>query len=161
LINGKVGFSQQGAGASVRIYLPAEKGLFRDGPGGNEDLHGTASILVVDDESLILTMAEMILTEFGYRVLTAGSGQKALALLSREDTNVDLLITDLVMPAMSGRELVERVRQLLPTAKILCMSGYVMPSERQTGIGYLQKPFTSRELLAKVKQLLTSTPTVD
>ena len=153
--------SQVGAGASVRIYLPAEKGLFRDGPGGNEDLHGTASILVVDDESLILTMAEMILTEFGYRVLTAGSGQKALALLSREDTKVDLVITDLVMPAMSGRELIERVRPLLPEAKILCMSGCVMPSERQAGIGYLQKPFTSRELLAKAKQLLISTPTVD
>jgi two-component system cell cycle sensor histidine kinase/response regulator CckA len=153
--------SQPGAGASVRIYLPAEKELFRDGPGGNDDLHGTASVLVVDDESLILTMAETILTEYGYRVLTASSGQKALALLSREDTKVDLVITDLVMPAMSGRELVERIRQIIPAAKILCMSGYVMPSDRQSGNAYLQKPFTSRELLAKTKQLLTSTPAVD
>ncbi len=153
--------SQPGTGASVRIYLPAEKELFRDGPGGDEDLHGTASILVVDDEALILTMAEMILTEYGYRVLTAGSGQKALALLSREDTQVDLVITDLVMPAMSGRELAERVRELMPEAKILCMSGYVMPADRQTGTAYLQKPFTSRELLAKAKQLLGSAPAVD
>ena len=103
----------------------------------------------------------MILTEYGYRVLTAGSGQKALALLSREDTQVDLVITDLVMPAMSGRELAERVRQLLPEAKILCMSGYVMPADRQTGTAYLQKPFTSRELLAKTKQLLGGAPAVD
>ncbi|MDD5138808.1 MAG: ATP-binding protein [Verrucomicrobiales bacterium] len=153
--------SQPGAGASVRIYLPAEKGLFRDGPGGDEDLHGTASILVVDDESLILTMAEAILTEYGYRVLTAGSGQKALALLSREDTKVDLVVTDMVMPAMSGRELAERIRQLMPEAKILCTSGYVMPSDRQAGTAYLQKPFTSRELLAKVKQLLGSALAVD
>jgi CheY-like chemotaxis protein len=148
--------SQPGSGTSVRIYLPAEKGLFRDGPGGSDNLHGTGAILVADDEALILTMAEMILTEYGYRVLTAGSGQKALALLSREDTKVDLLVTDLVMPGMSGRELIERTRELAPAAKILCMSGYVMPTDRQSGIAYLQKPFTSHELLAKVKQLFDS-----
>jgi len=148
--------SQPGAGASVRIYLPAEKDLDRDNSGGNEDLNGTETILVVDDENLVLTMAETILTEFGYRVLTAASGQKAMALLSRDDTKVDLIVTDLVMPVMSGRELVERVRQLIPSAKIICMSGYVMPSDRQTGTAYLQKPFTSRELVAKVKQVLGS-----
>jgi nitrogen-specific signal transduction histidine kinase len=78
--------SQPGAGASVRIYLPAEKGLLRDGSGGDENFNGTETILVVDDEELILTMAETIMTEYGYRVLTAGSGQKAMAILSREDT---------------------------------------------------------------------------
>jgi two-component system, cell cycle sensor histidine kinase and response regulator CckA len=149
--------SQHETGVSVRIYLPAEKELFRDGAGGDEDLHGTGSILVVDDENLILTMAEMILTEYGYRVLTAGSGQKALDLLSCEDANVDLVITDLVMPAMGGRELVERVRELMPEAKILRMSGNAMPSDRQSGAAYLQKPFTSRELLAKTRQLLGGT----
>src|SRR5271154_3903781 len=146
--------SQPGTGASVRIYLPAEKELVRDNSSGDENLHGTETILVVDDEELILTMGETILADYGYRVLTAGSGQKAMAILSREDTKVDLIVTDLVMPVMSGRELVERVRQLRPETKILCMSGYVMPSDRQTGTAYLQKPFTSRELLAKVRQAL-------
>ena len=94
-------------------------------------------------------------------MLTAGSGQKALAILSREDTKVDLLITDLVMPVMSGRELVERVRQLRPETKILCMSGYVLPADRQSGTAYLQKPFTSRELLAKVKLVVASHQVVD
>jgi two-component system, cell cycle sensor histidine kinase and response regulator CckA len=148
--------SQPGAGASVRVYLPAEKNLARDSSSGDENLNGTEMILVVDDENLILTMAETILTEYGYRVLTAGSGQKAMAILSREDTKVDLIITDLVMPVMSGRELAERVRQIMPTAKILSTSGYVMPSDKQTGTAYLQKPFTSRELLAKVKQVIRS-----
>jgi two-component system cell cycle sensor histidine kinase/response regulator CckA len=148
--------SQVGSGTSVRVYLPAEKNLARDSSSGNENLNGTETILVVDDESLVLTMAETILTEYGYRVLTASSGQKAMAILSREDTKVDLIITDLVMPVMSGRELVERVRQILPAAKILSTSGYVMPSDKQTGTAYLQKPFTSRELLAKVKQVLAS-----
>jgi two-component system cell cycle sensor histidine kinase/response regulator CckA len=153
--------SQPGAGASVRVYLPAEKTLARDGSSGDENLNGTETILVVDDEDLILTMAETILAEYGYRVLTAGSGQKAMAILAREDTQVDLIVTDLVMPAMSGRELVERTRELKPGAKILCMSGYVMPADRQTGTAYLQKPFTSRELLAKVKQVVGSPPAVD
>jgi signal transduction histidine kinase len=152
--------SQPGAGASVRVYLPAEKGLLRDSTASDENLHGTEMILVVDDESLVLTMAETILTEYGYRVLTAASGQKAMAILSREDTKVDLIITDLVMPVMSGRELVERVRQLAPAVKILSTSGYVMPSDKQVGTAYIQKPFTSRELLAKVKQVIGSAPSV-
>jgi CheY-like chemotaxis protein len=149
--------SQPGAGTSVRVYLPAEKDLARDHASSDENLHGTETILVVDDEAMILTMSETILTDYGYRVLTAGSGQKAMAVLSREDTQVDLIITDLVMPVMSGRELVERARQLRPDAKILCTSGYVMPADRQTGTAYLQKPFTSRELLAKVKQVMGGT----
>jgi two-component system cell cycle sensor histidine kinase/response regulator CckA len=146
--------SQPGAGASVRIYLPAEKGLLREMTTSDENLHGTETILVVDDEELMLTMAETILAEFGYRVLTAGSGQKAMAILSREDTKVDLMITDMVMPVMSGRELVERARQLRPETKILCMSGYLMPADQQGDTAYLQKPFTSRELLARVKQVI-------
>ena len=113
-------------------------------------------MLVVDDEKLLLTMAETILTEYGYKVLTANSGQKALAILARDDIKADLVVTDLVMPGMGGRELVEHIRQLAPTLRILCTSGYVMPADGQTGTAYLQKPFTSAELLAKVKHVLAS-----
>jgi two-component system cell cycle sensor histidine kinase/response regulator CckA len=148
--------SQAGAGTSARIYLPAERHLIRENSGTDENMNGTATVLIVDDEGLLLTMGETILTEFGYKVLTANGGQKALAILSREDTKVDLVLTDLVMPAMGGRELAERIRQLVPGMKIICMSGYVMPSDKQTGTAYLQKPFTSQELLAKVKQVLGS-----
>jgi len=148
--------SQPGAGTSARIYLPAERQLVRESSGTDENMHGTETVLIVDDEGLLLTMGETILTEFGYRVLTANGGQKALAILSREDTQVDLVLTDLVMPTMGGRELAERIRQLAPAVKIICMSGYVMPSDKQTGTAYLQKPFTSQDLLAKVKQVLAS-----
>jgi two-component system cell cycle sensor histidine kinase/response regulator CckA len=150
--------SLPGAGVSARVYLPAEKDMVRENSVGDEDLRGTEQILVVDDENLLLTMAETILTDYGYRVLTANGGQKALAILSREDTKVDLVVTDLVMPGMSGRELVERIRQLAPTIKILCTSGYVMPSDKQTGTAYLQKPFTSQELLVKIKRTLATEP---
>ena len=153
--------SQPGAGTSVRVYLQAEKQFIPESAGADENLHGTETILVVDDESLMLTMAETILSEYGYCVLTANSGQKALAILSRDNVQVDLIITDLVMPAMGGREFIERARQLVPGTRILSTSGYVMPADKQTGTPYLQKPFTSYELLAKVKQVLTQTPAVD
>jgi CheY-like chemotaxis protein len=101
------------------------------------------------------------LTDYGYRVLTAGSGQKALEILSGGKAKVDLVVTDLVMPGMGGRELVERIRQLLPNVKILCTSGYAQPTDEQARKRYLQKPFTSAELLAKVKRALISEPSVD
>ena len=153
--------SQPGAGTSVRVYLQAEKQFIPESSGTDKNLHGTETILVVDDESLMLTMAETILSEYGYCVLTANSGQKALAILSRDNVQVDLIITDLVMPTMGGREFIERARQLVPGTRIMSTSGYVMPADKQTGTPYLQKPFTSYELLAKVKQVLTQTPAVD
>jgi CheY-like chemotaxis protein len=66
-----------------------------------------------------------------------------------------------VMPTMGGREFIERIRQKSPAMRIMCTSGYVLPADKQSGTPYLQKPFTSRELLAKVKQVLTQTPAVD
>jgi len=153
--------SQPGAGTSVRVYLPAERQFVVHSADANEDLNGTETILVVDDESLLLTMAETILTEYGYCVLTANSGQKALAILSGEHVQIDLIVTDLVMPAMGGRELIEHIREVAPGMRILCTSGYVLPADKQAGTPYLQKPFTSRDLLAKVKQVLAQTPAVD
>jgi signal transduction histidine kinase len=146
--------SQPGTGTSARVYLPAEKHVVRESADTDENLNGTETVLVVDDEDILLTMAETILSEYGYHVLTANSAQKALAILSRHDAHVDLVVTDLVMPTMGGRELVERIRQLLPQIHILCASGCILPPEQQTGLPFLQKPYTSRELLNKVRQAL-------
>ena len=146
--------SQPGAGASVRVYLPAEKQAVRDHGLASDDLSGSQTILMVDDEDLLLTMGKTILSAYGYRVLTANGGQKALDILAQKDTSVDLVVTDLVMPAMSGRELVEHIRRLSPAIRIICTSGYVWPAGQETHGAYLQKPFTSQELLFKVKQAL-------
>ncbi|HEX5399158.1 MAG TPA: ATP-binding protein [Verrucomicrobiae bacterium] len=153
--------SQPGTGTSVRIYLPAEKRLADESAGIGGDLHGSETVLVVDDEALLLRMAETILTEFGYKVLAADGGQKALAILARNEPRVDLVITDLVMPGMSGRELVDRIRQLAPSTRILCMSGYLLSADKQPGAPFLRKPFTSRELLARVRQVVVSNLNVD
>ncbi len=148
--------SRPGAGTSVRVYLPAEKQFVLEGAGTGENLRGTQTILVVDDEDILLTMAETILTEYGYHVLTANSGQKALVVLSGGDTKVDLVITDLVMPTMGGRELVERIRQIAPAVRILCSSGCVLPPDQQIDLTFLQKPYTSHDLLIRVRQALTT-----
>jgi two-component system cell cycle sensor histidine kinase/response regulator CckA len=147
--------SQPGTGTSARVYLPAEKQLVLETADAEENLNGTETVLVVDDEDILLTVAETILSEYGYHVVTANSAQKALALLSHDDANVNLVITDLVMPTMGGREFVERIRQLTPKMRILCASGCVLPPDQQIGLLFLQKPYTSRDLLGKVRQALT------
>ena len=152
--------SQPGAGASVRVYLPAERNIVKDRTEFTDGLTCTQSILMVDDEDLVLTMGQTILSEYGYPVATANSGQKALEIIAKAEKPFDLLITDLVMPVMSGRELVEHVRQISPETQILCTSGYMWSAQQQEQVAYLQKPFTTQELLLRVKQVLSAAPTV-
>jgi two-component system, cell cycle sensor histidine kinase and response regulator CckA len=147
--------SQPGIGTSVRVYLPAESRVIRDSASESPDLRGTQTVLMVDDEDLVLTMGKTILSAYGYGVLTANSGQKALDLLTREK-KIDLIITDLVMPSMSGRELVEHINRQWPDIPVLCTSGYIWQGAQETDTAYLQKPFTSHHLLLKVKNLLNS-----
>lgn len=148
--------STQGQGASFRIYLPAQKRVVQDRVYNDDELRGNQTILMVDDEDLLLTMGEMVLTSFGYRVMTASSGQRALEILESNGSRIDLLITDLVMPKMSGRELIEQVHPKFPHLPIICTSGYVRSknSEDNNGEVYLQKPFSSQDLLLKVKKVL-------
>lgn len=148
--------SQPGAGTSVRLYLPAERVLMRESGPAQSDLTGHQTILMVDDEDLLLTMGETILSAYGYRVLTANNGPKALELISKSEQPIDLLITDLVMPIMSGRELAEQVRRISPQTRIITTSGYIWPGEPPQPTAYLQKPFTTQELLMKVKEVLAS-----
>ncbi len=146
--------SEPGKGTSARIYLPAEKSRVLETPASDNSLFGQGTILVVDDENLMLTMAETILSDFGYKVLPASNGQAALNILAQAGGQVDLVITDLVMPGMGGRELIEQIRQRTVDLPILCMSGYVMPEDKQSISGYLRKPFTSTQLLQKVKAMM-------
>lgn len=153
--------SQPGGGTSVRVYLPADRHLVHEFADHDADLRGEQTVLVVDDEELLLTLAETVLGSYGYRVLTALGGRQALEILARE-RDVDLVITDLVMPGMSGREFIEALRQRWPRLPVLRTSGYVWPVSPAEEADYLQKPFTSRDLLLKVKQMLARrTPSVD
>jgi two-component system cell cycle sensor histidine kinase/response regulator CckA len=147
--------SQPKVGTSVRVYLPATQKIVRDPGASMDDLSGHQVILIVDDEELLLNMGQMILSSFGYRVHTANSGQKALEIFSKADPPVDLVISDLVMPQMSGRELIEHLHRLSPATPVICSSGYIRPAHLEEDETYLQKPFTSQDLLRKVKQALS------
>ncbi len=148
--------SEVGQGTSVKIYLPAEKTLVKKGGPSDEMYAGNQKILMVDDEELLLTMGQTVLSSFGYDVVTTTAGQEAVEILSKPDSEIDLVITDMVMPHMSGRELMERIKQISPDMPIICSSGYVRPSSDQEDSDYfLKKPFTSQDLLRKVKRLLS------
>jgi signal transduction histidine kinase len=147
--------SQPGKGACARMYLPATRKIVRAVPAAPGDLRGTQTILFVDDEDLLLTMGQMILSSYGYTVLTAGSGQKALEIFSQSKQKIDLVITDLFMPNMSGRELSDQILRAAPDTRIVWSSGYGPSGNSEEQERYLQKPFTSQDLLRKVKEVLT------
>jgi two-component system, cell cycle sensor histidine kinase and response regulator CckA len=147
--------SQPEAGTSVRIYLPAEKKIARERVVNPNELNGTQTLLMVDDEDAMLTMGQIVLSSFGYRVLTANNGQKAMEMLAQDGSSIDLVITDLVMPSMSGRDLVEHIRRVAPQTRVLCMSGFVRGPNQENETSYLQKPFSTQDLLIKVKQALS------
>lgn len=146
--------SQPDIGTTVRLYLPANRKIVRDAPMADGDLTGTQTILFVDDEDLLLTMGQMVLSSYGYTVLTANSGQKALELFTRSPKKIDLVITDLVMPNMSGRELSEHLLRAAPETRIIWSSGYIRSANAQEQERYLQKPFSAQDLLRIVKQVL-------
>ena len=146
--------SQVDIGTTVRLYLPANRRIVRDAPTADGDLTGAQTILFVDDEDLLLTMGRMVLSSYGYTVLTANSGQKALELFSHSKKKIDLVITDLVMPNMSGRELSEHILRAQPEMRIIWSSGYLRSTNAQEQERYLQKPFSAQDLLRKVKQVL-------
>jgi len=146
--------SRAGEGTAARVYLPAQKKFVKERPLRSDDLRGHQTVLLVDDEDLVLTMGETILTAYGYKVLTANSGAKALELAKQQPEQIDLVLTDLVMPQMSGRELIEHLRAFAPRFKFICSSGYVRSPGQDPDVGFLKKPFTSQELLRKVKQAL-------
>ncbi len=148
--------SQPSHGASVRLYLPASKKIVIEGAISLDGLRGEETVLLVDDEDLVLNMGRTILSAFGYQVLGASNGPKALEILSTAQSSVDLVITDLVMPQMSGRELIDQIHILFPGLPIICTSGYIRASGKENMANFLQKPFTSQDLLRRVKEVLTA-----
>ncbi len=156
--------SQQGLGTSFRIYLPAvevgegEQGeIVVDEP--EQEFHGKETILLVEDSEQVRRFASLILTNNGYRVMEAANGNEAFSLCARLKAPADLLVTDIVMPLMGGRELANRLNSLFPGIKTLYMSGYPGSMELagiETGSFFLQKPFTPSALCQAVRNALDS-----
>jgi two-component system cell cycle sensor histidine kinase/response regulator CckA len=131
-----------------------------EGIDSNPDLKGREVILVAEDEDPVRNFATRVLTRAGYRVIQATDGHDALITVEREPTRIDLVLTDVVMPGMSGPELHRRLSSIHPGLKVLFMSGYPgeMPGAAKgrmpEDIAFLQKPFEDRDLLVQVRNLL-------
>jgi DNA-binding NtrC family response regulator len=122
-------------------------------------LQGTETILLVEDEDQIRVVAAEILRKYGYRVIDARNAGEALLHCERASHEIHLLLTDVVMPQMSGPELAKRLVPTRPRMKVLCMSGYtddalVRHGGIEAGIAYLQKPLTPEKLARKVRAVL-------
>ncbi len=154
--------SEPGRGTTFRVYLPrARKDRasppVRRIPEGTRG--GSETILLVEDEALVRQVAQEALVGLGYTVLSARSGIEALELTSGYPGPIHLLVTDLVMPQMSGREVARRIHELRPELRVLYVSGYgdnsaLQPGLPDAGISFLPKPFTPRTLGASVRALL-------
>jgi PAS domain S-box-containing protein len=155
-------YSEPGTGTTFRIYVPradADESALVAPPPRESAAGGDETILVTEDEDAVREMALRILGRNGYHVLVASSGDEALAMLRDTERHVDLLLTDVVMPGMSGKELSERAAEARPGLRTLFMSGYseefIGRRVLEPGVFLIEKPFTAETLLARVREVLT------
>jgi PAS domain S-box-containing protein len=164
IVKGHGGFvevaSQPGKGATFLVYLPTEEPQTEEkapdpGSGRNE------GILVVDDEAAILEITRETLAAFGYRVLTTGTGEEAVALFTRHREDVNLVIADLIMPGISGQALIARLREIKPGIRVIAVSGIPPVQPQQLAADhFLKKPYGTPVLLKTVRSVLDTTQAV-
>jgi two-component system, cell cycle sensor histidine kinase and response regulator CckA len=155
-------YSEVGLGSTFKIYLPhvkqkAEK-LVKEKPEQNLP-KGNETVLLVEDESNVRLMAQKLLEKLGYKVIAAPNGNEALNLVERNNESIDLLITDVVMPGMNGRELATRLLLLRPDIKVLFTSGYtedviVHHGIMENNLSFIGKPYSLQTLAMKIWEVL-------
>ena len=155
-------YSEPNLGTTFEVYLPratrSDHGVERP-PEPRTDLHGTETVLVVEDEPGVLELAARVLSRKGYRVLQASDGRSAQTVAGAHDGPIHLLLTDVVMPHADGRTLSEALQKARPALRTLFMSGYtddaiVRHGVLAPGVHFLQKPFTINTLSQKVREVL-------
>jgi PAS domain S-box-containing protein len=152
-------YSEPGAGATFKIYLPATDVAVSVPPAiVKKDVRGNETILVVEDQDEVRSLAVTVLERYGYRVLSAAGGEEALVLAKGFPGSIHLLLTDIVMPGMNGRALATQLTAQR-TMRVLFMSGYTETAIAHRGIldpglEYIQKPFTPESLAEKVREVL-------
>ena len=153
-------YSEKGHGATFNIYLPAsEKEVIEEKKPAGETVSGTETVLFVDDEDMIIELAEELFEGLGYKVLTAGSGREAIETYEKNKERIDMVLLDMVMPDMGGDETYDKLKKINPDIKVLLASGYSMNGQATEIMdrgcsGFIQKPFKMRELSQKLREIL-------
>jgi CheY-like chemotaxis protein len=158
-------YSEPGHGTTFKLYLPCVEEhassnklsmSLQTSPIGDE------TILLVEDEDAVRALTRHALQSFGYTVLEASGGADAIEICEHSALTIDLVVSDVVVPTISGRELIERLRQIRPDIGVLYVSGYTddevaRQGVLEAGVAFLQKPFTPKALAAKIREVLDGT----
>ena len=154
-------YSEPGQGTTFKMYLPRSM----DGVGVSIEILeqpvalGSGKVLLVEDDDMVRKMTKDMLETIGYSVMAVGSPLEALSICEEKDARLDLVITDVVMPGMSGRELRDKLVCIHPDIKVLFMSGYtsnviVHHGVLEDGVHFIQKPFCLNDLARKVSEVI-------
>jgi two-component system, cell cycle sensor histidine kinase and response regulator CckA len=156
-------YSEPGHGTTFKVYLPrveeAAESLLAAKNDGADRTAGTETILLVEDEAQLRELTRTVLTARGYSVVEAANPEEAERLAAEYGSKIELLLTDVIMPGISGRELAKRLAARNPTMRVLYMSGYTYNviahgGTLERGVAFLQKPFTPGVLVEKVREVL-------
>jgi CheY-like chemotaxis protein len=153
-------YSEKGEGTTFNIYLPAsEKEAVKEEELNEKLFRGTETLLLVDDEDMILDVGCGIIEKLGHTVLTAKGGKKAVEIYEKNRGRIDLVILDMIMPDMSGGETYDKLKEINPGIKVLLSSGYSVNGQASEILergcdGFIQKPFNMADLSQKIREIL-------
>ncbi|MCP4624333.1 MAG: PAS domain S-box protein [bacterium] len=153
-------YSELDQGTTFTIYLPASgKSTVEDAEVTVDIIIGSGTILLIDDEKMILEVGRELLEELGYTVIPAMSGQEAIEIFQKEQDTIDMIIMDMIMPGMSGSETFDRLKDINQDVKILLSSGYSVDGQaskilRRGCDGFIQKPFNMNQLAEKIHKIM-------
>ncbi|MBT3256783.1 MAG: response regulator [Deltaproteobacteria bacterium] len=153
-------YSEKGHGTTFNIYLPAsEKEIIEEKKPAGDTLRGSETVLFVDDEDMIIEIAEEIFEQLGYKVLTARSGKEAIEIYEKNKEQIDIVLLDMIMPDMSGSDTYDKMKKIDPDIKVLLSSGYSINGQATEIMdrgcnGFIQKPFKMKELSQKLREIL-------
>jgi len=156
-------YSEPGYGTTFNIYVPRVSGESEVQEMSEEDptVTNSGKILLVEDDSMLLEITQEMLQSIGYTVIVAEAPLEAISLFEKHNTSIDLVITDVIMPFMSGKELIDKLNEIRPDTKVLFMSGYTADAIAHHGVlekdmHFLQKPFRVRDLARKVSEIMAA-----
>ena len=153
-------YSEKGHGSTFNIYLPAsEKEVIEEKKSSGDIVKGSETVLFVDDEDMIIEVAEEMFKDMGYKILVAGGGKEAVKIYEKNKDRIDIVILDMIMPDMSGSMTYDRMKEIDPDIKVLLSSGYSINGQATEILGrgcngFIQKPFNMKELSEKLREIL-------